>query len=174
MRGGYVDEYELECVILRSTDLASVTERTPLPTSGVFPEALVSPFPNWTPKQCFDFLQLHGGGTRVHKSNLVVIDARSLQDYTCEITDNPFKFSDTKSMRAVGNKFQTLRATFRDSVLELVNLDIANTDMEESKMNAESSGGVSMVGETEETRKKDLEDATMAETVLRSGKVVRE
>ena len=77
-------------------------------------------------------------------------------------------------MRVLGHEVKTLRATFRDSLLSLVNLGVANTDMEEMKDNAEVDGGVSMIGETEEGRKRDLEDATMSETVLRSGKVVRE
>ena len=174
MRDGIVDEYQQEVVILRSSDLAAVTERTPIPTSGIFPEALVSPFPNWTAEQVSNYLQLHGPGTKIHMSNFIIIDARSLQDYTCEIADKSAKFADTRSMRRVGYEFKTLRATFRDSVIELVNFDIANTDIVEVGHNAQVTGGVSMIGETEESRKKDLEDATMAETVLRSGKVVRE
>lgn len=39
-------------------------------------------------------------------------------------------------------------------------------------MNAE--GGVSMNGETEESRKKNSEGATWEESVLRSGKAVRD
>ena len=75
-------------------------------------------------------------------------------------------------MRQVGHELKTLRATFRDSIIELVNYDIANTSIEEAQENAE--GGVSMIGETEETRKRDLEGGTWEETVLRSGKVVRD
>lgn len=149
MREGNVDNYDQQCVILRSPDLTAVTERTPLPTSGVFPEALISPFPNWTAKQVHDYLQLHGPGTKVHLNNFVIIDARSLQDYTCEIADNTTKFANTRSMRRVGHELKTLRATFRDSIIELVNYDIANTDIEEAQDNAQ--GGVSMVGETEES-----------------------
>ena len=77
-------------------------------------------------------------------------------------------------MRVAGYELKTLRATFRDSILGLVNYDIANTDIEEAQQNAEATGGVSMTGETEETRRIDLEGATLAETVLRGGKVVRE
>ena len=172
MRDGTVDEYEQQCVILRSPNLVDVTDRTPIPTSGIFPDALKSPFPNWTPQQVHDYLKLHSPGTKVHKDNFVIIDARSLEDYTCEIADNTIKFSETKSMRVTGHELKTVRATFRDSILTLVNWDIANTDIEEVQMNVQ--GGVSMVGETEEGRKKDLEGATLAETVLRSGKVVRD
>ena len=172
MRDGTVDDFEQLCVILRSPDLAAVTDRTPIPTSGIFPEALKSPFPNWTTQQVHDYLKLHAPGTKIHRDNFVIIDARSLEDYTCEIADNSTKFSDTRSMRATGQVLQTVRATFRDSILTLVNLDIANTDIEEVQTNLQ--GGVSMVGETEEGRKKDLEGATLAETVLRSGKVVRD
>ena len=77
-------------------------------------------------------------------------------------------------MRALGQELKTMRATFRDSLLSLVNLGIAETDIEEMRDNAEADGGVSMIRETEEGRKRDLEDGTMSDTVLRSGKVVRE
>ncbi|KAL8953119.1 MAG: hypothetical protein Q9222_001002 [Ikaeria aurantiellina] len=174
MRDGVVDEYKMECIILRSPDLASITERTPIPTSGVLPQSLASPFPNWTAGQVHSFLKLHAPGTRIHESNFIIIDARSLQDYTCEIVDNTVKFTDTKYMRVAGHELKTLRATFRDSVLELANFDIANTSIEEAQMSAESTGGVSMLGETEDSRSKDLGGATMAETVLRGGKVVRD
>ncbi|KAI4089126.1 MAG: hypothetical protein LQ348_006180 [Seirophora lacunosa] len=174
MRDGTLDEYAKDSVILRSSDLTSITERTPIPTSGVFPDDLVSPFPNWTAQQVHSFLKLHAPGTKVHDSNFVIIDARSLHDYTCKIADNSVKFSDTKDMRAVGHELKTLRATFRDSILSLVNWDIANTDIEESQMHAEMTDGVSMVGETEEGRKKDLEDATLGEKVLRNGRVIRD
>ncbi|KAL8791973.1 MAG: hypothetical protein Q9195_005462 [Heterodermia aff. obscurata] len=172
MRDGYVDEFGMECVILRSPDLTTVKERTAIPTSGEFPEALITPFPNWTAQQVHDYLQLHGPGTKVHTRDFVIIDARSLQDYTCEIADRTIKFSDTKSMRHIGNELKTARATFRDSILQLVNFDISNMDIEEAQVSAQ--GGVSMTGETEESRKKDLEGDTWAETVLRSGKVVRD
>ena len=172
MREGMVDEYEQQCVILRSPDLTAVTERTPIPTSGVFPEALVSPFPHWTAKQVHNYLQLHSPGTKVHKDNFVIIDARSLEDYTCVIADNTTKFAETKSLRRTGHELKTLRATFRDSIIELVNYDIANTDIEEAQDNVQ--GGVSMVGETDEGRQRDLQGGTWDETVLRSGKVVRE
>lgn len=174
MRDGIVDEYHMECVILRSPDLTSVIERTPVPTSGVFPEDLVSPFPKWTAEQVHGFLKLHAPGTQVHDSNFVIIDERSLHDYTCEAADNTTKLSATKNMRVVGHELNTLRATFRDSILSLVNYDIANTGIEESRMNAEQTGGVSMIGETEEGRKKDLEDATLGERVLRDGRVIRD
>ena len=82
MREGTVDGYDMECVILRSTNLASITERTPVPTSGVFPEALASPFPGWTAQQVNDFLQLHAPGTKIDSYNFVIIDGRSAQDYT--------------------------------------------------------------------------------------------
>ena len=172
MREGEVDTYEQQCVILRSPDLTAVTERTPLPTSGVFPDALISPFPNWTTKQVHDYLQLHCAATKDQHNNLVKIDARSLQDYTCEIAYHTTKFTETSSMRQVGHELKTLRATFRDSIIELVNYDIANIDIEEAQHNAQ--GGVSMMGETDETRRRDLEGATWEETVLRSGKVVRD
>ena len=172
MRDGYVDEFEWECVILRSPDLTTVKERTAIPTSGEFPEALTTPFPNWTAQQVHDYLQLHGPGNKVHTGNFVIIDARSLQDYTCEIADRTVKISDTKSMRHVGSELKTARATFRDSIIHLVNYDIANMEIEEAQGDAQ--GGVTMIGETEESRKKDLEGGTWAETVLRSGKVVRD
>ena len=82
MREGTVDGYDMECVILRSTNLASITERTPVPISGVFPEALASPFQSWTAQQVHDFLQLHAPGTKIDSHNFVIIDGRSAQDYT--------------------------------------------------------------------------------------------
>ena len=78
-------------------------------------------------------------------------------------------------MRAVGHELKTVRATFRGSVLSLVNLGIGNTDMEKMQVNnAEGDGGVSMNGETEASRKKDLTDATLGERILRDGKVLRD
>lgn len=93
------NNYEQQCVILRYSNLAAVTDRTPIPTLGIFPEALKSPFPNWTPQQVHGYLKLHAPGAKIHKVNCVIIDARSLEDYTCEIADNMIKFSETKSMR---------------------------------------------------------------------------
>ncbi|KAL8981335.1 MAG: hypothetical protein Q9177_005606 [Variospora cf. flavescens] len=171
---GTVDGYAMESVILRSADLTSITERTPPPTSGVFPDDLVSPFPNWTAHQVHSFLKLHAPGTKVHESNFVIIDARRFQNYICEIADNTVKFSDTVSMRPIGHELKTLRATFRDSILSLVNWEIANMDIEESRLLAETTVGVSVIGETEEGRKKDLGDATLGEKVLRDGRVVRD
>lgn len=82
MREGTVDGFEMECVVLRSTHLASITERTPVPISGVFPDALASPFPGWTAQQVHDFLQLHAPGTKIDSRNFIIIDGRSAQDYT--------------------------------------------------------------------------------------------
>lgn len=77
-------------------------------------------------------------------------------------------------MRPVGHELKILRATFRDSILSLMNWEIANMDIEESRLLAETTDGVSMIGETEEGRKKDLGDATLGEKVLRDGRVVRD
>lgn len=172
MDEGAIDNYNQPCVVLRSPDLTAVTERTALPPSGIFPEPLKSPVPNWTVHQAHDYLKLHGPGTKVHTDNFVIIDARSLQDYTCEIADNKAQYAGTKSMRQVDHELKTVRATFRSSILELANYDIANIDIEEAQK--EAGGGVLMADETEETRKRDLEGGTWEETVLRSGKVVRD
>ncbi|KAL8653169.1 MAG: hypothetical protein Q9226_003954 [Calogaya cf. arnoldii] len=164
----------MDIAILRSLDLTTATERNPIPTSGVFPEDLISPFPNWTPQRVHSYLKLHARNTLVHDELSIIFDTRSLEGYTRQVAENTPVFADTVRTRTVRHEVQTLRATFRDSVTTLVNLDVANTDMEEAQLNAEGDGGVSMTGETEESRKRDLEDATLGETVLRDGKILRD
>ncbi|KAL8869206.1 MAG: hypothetical protein Q9174_004442 [Haloplaca sp. 1 TL-2023] len=155
---GSLDDYSIQVIILRSPDLQAVTERTSIPTSG----------------QIHSYLQLHAPNTEIYEDNFIILDARSLEDYTCEITDNTVVFSETRDMRAVGRELKTLRSTFRDSVMSLGNLEIANTDVEEMRGNLKGDGNVSMIGETEESRKRDLADAMLGERVLRDGKVVRD
>ena len=176
----------MDSVILRSHNLAEVTSTDPVPSSGELPSALTSPFPNWTPKQCYDFLTTNAPDTKFNSDMFVLIDARSQEDYTCLLCTKVHEFDDDDDdddddeenpmgvPRVTGESFKTLRATFRNSIISLVNWDIANMDIDEDTENAESTGGVSMIGETEESRARDMGDAMFKEKVLRSGKVVRE
>ena len=75
-------------------------------------------------------------------------------------------------MRHVGNELKTIRTTFRDSIIQLVNYDLSNEDIEENQ--GAPPGKVFTTGETQQGRNRDFDGGTWAETVLRSGKVVRE
>lgn len=153
MNEGQLDQYDMQCAILRSQDLASVTERTPIPTIDNIPEPLISPFPDWTPERIMDFLSAHSNNTHIVERNFLVIDARSLEDSTCLIGDGC-------------EGFKTLRSTFRNALLAVLNYGIGNMGIEE-EIDAVGDDGVSAIGETEESIAKDREECTIEELFRR-------
>ncbi|KAL8847179.1 MAG: hypothetical protein Q9221_007780 [Calogaya cf. arnoldii] len=98
-----------EIAILRSPELTSIIEPTPIPTSGVFPEDLISPFPNWNPQHVHSHLKLHARNTLVHDELFIILDTRSLEDYTCQVAAKTPVFADTIHDCIVKHEVQTLR-----------------------------------------------------------------
>ena len=177
MSEGAIDNYSMECAIIRDHTLSSITERTAIPVAGEFPEALVSPFPGWTTERLLNFLNLHQPNTKIEPDMFITIDERSLQDHTCLLAHNETEFADYDGNgppRSTGQKLKTLRSTFRDATIALVNYSIANMSIDEDTDNA-GPEGVRDGGEREtaESRARDESDAVLGERVLRSGKIVR-
>lgn len=156
MNDGPLDQFDMQCAILRSQDLTSVTERTPIPTMNNIPEPLISPFPDWTPERIKDFLKTHSPNTHIIESVFLVIDARSLKDSTCLICDD---FTSDEG-------FKTLRSTFRNALLSAVNFEIANMGIEE-EIDQVGQDGVSAIGETQESITRDREECTIEELFRR-------
>ena len=87
---GEEDNKHFGTVILRSTeDLSAVEgeEPTPVPMSSLPDPVTPSPFKDWTPKQCWDFLAAHRPATHVDANLFVIIDERSARDCSCWVCE---------------------------------------------------------------------------------------